>query len=309
LPRAVNLRENLYHAKDFIFQIIFLYLIVNVFVRGNIRRIIKWISAAGVILALIGISQHIFKYCFMVNCNLPEYRAMSTFGHPNDFAVFLMIIISFGAAGLFAEEPLKKKVYPLLSAVTGFIALLMTYSRSLWLCLIASLAVSLFFTKKKYLIILALFFGLIVLVLPGEYKQKFMKPVNMSDESHIIRVNLIKNSLNMIENNLLLGVGDGNSYYLYDKYKIYDTQDVKRNHTQILSFMSEYGAVGLLVFIWLLAGIYKLMFEKLKKMNLNAKIYQYSLIGIFTALLINAQFNGSFFPEPYVWLVMGLALI
>jgi len=298
-----------YFLRSFIFRSIFLYLLLNIYGRKDLVRLIKAISASSILMALLGIYQHIFKSYFMINCNLPEFRAMGTFDHPNVFALFVFIAGVLSVGMFFYSKALKSRIYFGAVFLLNFTALLMSYSRSLWLCLIAGLFLFFVMYNKKAVIILAGVMLIILLLLPADLKNRFMNPVNLNDPSHQIRVGLIMNGLNIIKNNPVFGIGDGNSYYQYDKYKVRDTSVVRKIHTQLIMLTAEYGIAGLTVFLYLIVAVFLNMIKIIKLLDNKDRILQYALISVFAGLLINAQFNGNFFQESYVWLIMGFGLL
>ena len=298
-----------YFLRSFIFRSIFFYLVLNIYGQKDLPKLIKALSLTSIVLALTGIYQHLFKAYFISNCNLPEYRAMGTFDHPNQFALFIFIAGVLSAGMLFYSKNAKQKIFYGAVFLLNLTALLMAYSLSLWLCLLAGLALFFIMYNKKTLVVFAASAVLLVFIMPANYKARFTKPVNMSDPSHQIRAGLISNGWNMIKNNPVFGVGDGNSFYQYEKYKIVETLGVTRIHTQVITLTAEYGFLGLLLFVYLMVLIVFGMVSKLKLLSREDKILQFALIAVFAGLLLNAQFNGNFFQESYVWLMIALGLL
>ena len=309
LRSEAALQDKPYFLRSFVFRSVFLYLILNIYTRKDLAGLIKAISVSSIVIALLGVFQHIFKSYFVINCNLPEFRAMGTFDHPNVFALFMFISGGLSAGMFFYHKTIKNRLFYGSVFILNLIALLMSYSRSLWLCLIAALFMFFVMYNKKAIIILAGAVILVLLLLPADLKNKFMNPVNMGDPSHQIRVGLILNGLNIIKNNPVFGIGDGNSYYQYDKYKIRDTGEVRKIHTQLIMLTAEYGMVGLAVFLYLIVAVFLNMINKIKLLDNKDRILQYALISVFAGLLLNAQFNGNFFQESYVWLIMSFGLL
>jgi len=309
LPRAIDVRVTSYNLKNTSLMMLFFYLCFNIIKAKDLKKILFYFVLVSAPIALIGIAQHIFKFFFVENCNLPEFRAMGTLYHPNDFAMYLMLVIVLGVALVIDYG--KKRISYYLSAlvVLDFIALIMTYSRSMWICLFVSVFVLLFFINKKYILILFGVFLAALVVMPGTSREKFLKPVNLSDNSHVARVNMVKNAWNMIKTAPVFGVGDANSYYLYDKYAEFESFGSKKIHTQIITLTAEYGLFGLAFFVLLLAAFTMKMLEKIKSAKKHDKIFKTAFFSLCIALFLNAQFNGSFLYEPYVWLVFSLALL
>jgi len=309
LPRAVNMRVTAYNLKNASLMMMFFYLCFNIIKTKDVKKILFYVVLVSVPIALTGIAQHLFKFFFIENCNLPEYRAMGTFYHPNDFAMYLMVSVVLGVSLILIDSKQKIKYFISAIVVLDFIALIMTYSRSMWICLFVAIFVLLLFVKKRYLFILIGVFLLALIIMPGSSKEKYLKPVNLSDNSHLARVNMVKNAWNMIKTNPVFGVGDANSYYLYDKYAEYNSFGAKKIHTQVVALTAEYGFAGLLCFIALLTAFSYMIIRKIQTSNKENKVLKVAFFSLLVALLLNAQFNGSFLYEPYVWLVFALGLI
>ena len=76
------------------------------------------------------------------------------------------------------------------------------------------------------------------------------------------RFHMYRNTLNMIRDNLFLGVGFGNFRYIYPRYRDRGEWElsglntrVDQAHSEYLQVFSEVGLIGLLAFLWILAGI------------------------------------------------------
>jgi Tfp pilus assembly protein PilF len=80
------------------------------------------------------------------------------------------------------------------------------------------------------------------------------------------RLNMYRNTVEMIKDEFLLGVGFGNFRYVYPRYR--DRGEwalsglntrVEQAHSEYLQIFAEVGLIGLLAFFWILAGIGKMV--------------------------------------------------
>ena len=80
------------------------------------------------------------------------------------------------------------------------------------------------------------------------------------------RLNMYRNTIEMIKDEFLLGVGFGNFKYVYPRYR--DRGEwalsglntrVEQAHSEYLQIFAEVGIIGLLAFFWILAGIGKMV--------------------------------------------------
>jgi O-antigen ligase/Tfp pilus assembly protein PilF len=82
------------------------------------------------------------------------------------------------------------------------------------------------------------------------------------------RFHMYRNTIDMIKDNFLVGVGFGNFKYVYPRYR--DRVEwalsglntrVEQAHNEYLQIFSEVGLIGLLAFLWILAGIGRMVLE------------------------------------------------
>ena len=90
------------------------------------------------------------------------------------------------------------------------------------------------------------------------------------------RLYMYRNTINMIRDNLFLGVGFGNFKYIYPRYRDRGEWElsgintrVDQAHSEYLQVFSEVGLIGLLAFLWILAGIGRMGWEIVKIKNFN----------------------------------------
>lgn len=214
-------------------------------------------------------------------------RPYATFPHPNVLAGFLLIamtIIMFGD---------RKFLYVFVLAI-GTIALFLTMSRVailLWL-----LVVGLWFIRKSYILHLTSSIRLlVVLVLIGSIGSIIvLSPISsrftnfsLTDESIVMREQLLSSSLEMIKTHPIFGVGLHNFLInLPDVQKpqgsVYSFQPV---HNIYLLVLVETGIVGFTFFVWLFLKTY----QRVESSKL--KVQGYILISI---VLVLALFDHYF---------------
>jgi hypothetical protein len=75
------------------------------------------------------------------------------------------------------------------------------------------------------------------------------------------------------------------------------------SHTTPLTVLAELGAVGLVLYAWLLAGGVRLMLRVRRVNEPLGLALLVSLLGLF----VHALFYSGFLEDPLTWLVIGLA--
>jgi O-antigen ligase len=200
-------------------------------------------------------------------------RPYGTFPHPNVLAGFLLVGLILTIPYLFQKNKFLFTSYLLIVVL----AIVLSFSRSVWLLGLIS---SLFFLGKskipKKLFWLAGGFWLILLILAF-----YLLPHFSTNEAFSQRMQLMKAALLMIKVSPLSGVGLNNFIVRLPEFWpvtgfTYWLQPV---HNLYLLLLSETGAVGFLIFLWLLI----LVFKRLLKSSLMAN---FSLLMALMAILL-----------------------
>ena len=178
-------------------------------------------------------------------------RPYGTFPHPNVLAGFLLVGLILTIPYLFQKNKFLFTSYLLVV----ILAIVLSFSRSVWLLGLIS---SLFFLGKskipKKLFWLAGGFWLILLILAF-----YLLPHFSTNEAFFQRVQLMKAALLMVKVSPLSGVGLNNFIVRLPEFWpvtgfTYWLQPV---HNLYLLLLSETGAVGFLIFLWLLILVFK----------------------------------------------------
>lgn len=194
-------------------------------------------------------------------------RPYGTFSHPNVLAGFLLISISF--IFLFAKTKKNyEKFFYVLTILIGSFSLVLTLGRTAVLGLgILIIYKSLQFVKSKSVKNLSLTFSLILLLfftlLP--FSGRFINS-NFSDESFVLRKELIISSLSMIKDHPLFGVGINNFLsslpnYFNQTKNVFYLQPV---HNIFLLVFSQIGIIAGFMFIIFLIKAFKTANNNLK---------------------------------------------
>ena len=178
-------------------------------------------------------------------------RVFSTFGNPNLFAGFLVIIMCFFSGLCLYEKGYKLKLFFfMLFFVTG-ICLLLTYSRGLWISFLAALFIQIIFSRGKALLMLASI-PLFALLANSTIWERLLSVLNPVDSSATLRIAIWESTLSMISQNPLLGIGWGAYWLVYPKYDYFLNDPsiiIYHAHNTYLHIAAEIGLIGLMVFL------------------------------------------------------------
>jgi O-antigen ligase len=240
--------------------------IAQFFKQASLNGFFWWLGERTFNIATPGIAKAIINGQLIM-------RPYGTFPHPNVLAGFLLVGLILTIPYLFQKNKFLFTSYLLIVVL----AIVLSFSRSVWLLGLIS---SLFFLGKskipKKLFWLAGGFWLILLILAF-----YLLPHFSTNEAFSQRMQLMKAALLMIKVSPLSGVGLNNFIVRLPEFWpvtgfTYWLQPV---HNLYLLFLSETGAVGFLIFLWLLI----LVFKRLLKSSLMAN---FSLLMALMAILL-----------------------
>lgn len=252
------------------------FLVIQIFKdKQSIYRLLLGIVVSGLLIALLGISQHLFDLDWISQTKAPG----ATFGNRNMAVHFLVMVIPLSIGLLFCSENKIQQV--IIGAAFFFMMLYFFYaaSRAGFLSVFAEIVLfSLFILKyrknkwnKQYIALVA-----IAMAIPLTIASFSPRSIDMVDRISSIfaqtstdhqrnnRISMWFNTYPMIKDNPVLGVGAGNWRIYYPHYldSIIKDKEVKENrmhqhaHNDWLEIVSSLGIVGLalLLGIMLMAG-------------------------------------------------------
>lgn len=256
-------------------------------------------------------------------------RVGSVAGEPRHLAYNLLpcifILLPFL---LYKSHIFKTKVQPSIFIFAIFVAFIFTFSRSGWIFFIPSFLVFLFLMNfypiaknhkpkegsgkkwQRILAMLVLFPALFVVLgkilvywdffLGSIVFERFVSIENALTEDYIENIFLIE-TLKVAANNLIWGVGLGNSsFYIDVRYYV----DVTGTYVRLLS---ETGVFGLFAFLWFFSGslIYSVRAIKETPQEENKVIILALAAGVMSFLVIWIYY-GQNFINPLIWILIGM---
>lgn len=187
-----------------------------------------------------------------LNPDMPG-RVFSFYDNPNAFAEMLVMLIPVGVALMLGGKKRYSRAVGLISAVTGALALVMTYCRASWVGLTVAAVVFLFFWNRKLLPVLIVV-GLACLpLLPGAVLQRIRTIFNPADQSTASRVPLMKAGLRIIKAHPILGAGLGGDAVRQICAEmgayVFDRGAFTHSHNTYLQLWLEHGLLGIAAFV------------------------------------------------------------
>lgn len=186
-------------------------------------------------------------------------RVYSVFGNPNVFAEYLVMMIPFGAALFFAVKHVLAKLVFLGATGIFTLTLLLTFSRGGWLGLLVGLLVFALLKDRRILILILIAALLGTALMPDVILKRIGTIGSPLDSSNSYRFTVWRETIRIIRSFPLTGVGLGHQSFMkiYPFYMLDRGKRPFHSHNSYLQTLAETGIIGLLVFLWLLAGTFK----------------------------------------------------
>lgn len=236
----------------------------------NIKKIIYIVT---LIVFIIGILQFINPQFVMPKkwVDGEEFklnkRIFSTFFNPNVFGFYIniILIIVCGTINFNGDDKLETIVFTL-----GIICLFLTFSRTAWLSIIATLIISGILFNKKYFKF-ALIIALVILSLDTSFSVGRSDPSKvLEDSSMLYRFEIWKACYKIIKDNLITGIGFGTLSKYITEYSDVVKSNIEHCHNIYIQVLTETGIIGTSGVLFVLYNLIKKLWFKIKeKRNQN----------------------------------------
>jgi O-antigen ligase len=227
-------------------------------------------------------------------------RAGSFFDNPNPLAGYANLIIPVSFVMLMTSVCLWERITLGVFTVLSIVVWSLTFSRTAWVSLVLTMILVFFLTKikKRVVLVLVVFFAISVvaiLLLPSNIKGKFMGTTTLN----AVKVSLEPRALcypiglNMVKDDLILGIGIGNYPLLIKKYtKVRElthyvqVYDITHHHllSLYLQVFVETGAAGLSAFVFWLVCTVRYLVSSLKSLE-NSRHY-WLFVGLMGGVIV-----------------------
>lgn len=240
---------SLVYAIIYILCLFSYYLFFTSINADDVSKIKKTLYIVSIIIFFIGMIQFISPGFSMpvkwVDANEFKLskRIYSTFFNPNIFGFYINLIIISACSNL----DFKKLNLELAVFLTGIGCLFLTFSRTSWISLIASLLIASIFNKKylKYAaIVSAAIFGMDYMFGIGRLNPSS----TASDSSFLYRIEIWKACFKIIKDNPLTGTGFGTLFKHISEYSTVVKPNIEHCHNIYIQSLTETGIIGFGIF-------------------------------------------------------------
>ncbi|MDI6716066.1 MAG: O-antigen ligase family protein [Actinomycetota bacterium] len=242
-------------------------------------------------------------------------RVGSTFGNPNFYAEYLVLMIPIGLALVLGLRGIFRRTYMAAATLLLFVGLILTYTRGSWMATGIGIVLMSLLTETWLFWVWAALFAAALIAAPG-VASRLASITDITGGTAGFRMKLWRIASGIIREHPLVGIGIGNYYEAFTEYVF---RNPKQNvgwvmygaHNSYLTIWAETGIFGILSFVLIILvsikyGLY-IMRVKAKDKYL-AWINSAILAGIIGFSLNGLTSNSFHHPQGAVffWIFLGL---
>ena len=303
--------ESFTRLKNLLLFVVVYLVGFNLKTRDQIRTVTDVFVFTAAILALAGIAMaDVFggKRVMALQSTTMTWGAMS--------GIFTLLT---AALFLFANEGKKRWFYGA-AFLLQFVSMIFSYVRGAWIGFFSGLMILALVKSKK------LFFGAVILVIfallisPAPIKNRMMTITDLSINSTQVRLTQWKNSINMIKDRPVVGVGWIDLGELHRQYAPpgadlnYHAYQIGHFHNNYIMFLVLFGVVGFAAAIFLIVRMFRMCIRIFNGLPEDESFFAALILGVIAGLAgfwINGIFDWTFGdaePVTLVWMVIGLVV-
>lgn len=289
--------------------------------EGELRRVLMCFALSLCAASLLGVYQQFFdfdigqKWIDLEMFGSSSNRVYSTFGNPNVFGEYLILLIPVVFSLMLTVRDKRIKAFCLLCCILSCASLIYTQSRGCWLAFILAFSLYLIFIDRRFLLLLLVLIVASPYIMPDFVVKRFMSIGNMQDTSTSYRVYIWLGTLNMLSDYWFCGVGLGGEAFskVYTFYS-YSSVSAPQAHNLYLQIISEMGISGFLSFVMIILFWFKDAVSAYFSASNKKSEETVLLLGLcagMTAFLIQGLFDYVFYNYRLVmtfWIMLALGV-
>jgi O-antigen ligase len=293
LFQALVFSEALYVISKIGVEILFF--LITYFLLVNNKLNINTITKAILILLAVSILVAIYQFSMIVisgdNLISNLYKIKSGYANKNLFSFIVYLSLPFVIIAIKQASQIMRWLVTILLLVSIFV-LLLIQTRSALIALVVFIVVFSFlclsFSKSKLKVlryILSMFLVCAIFLSPFIVKTEYLSRIR-STHTVYTRIKLWDNSIQMVEDHIVVGIGVGNWKFYFPKYGLdkFSSHDVKngmkvyqRPHNDFLWVLCETGVFGLVLFVSILGVAMLFCFKLIRYAKSASSILMYSV--------------------------------
>ncbi|MCB9011630.1 MAG: O-antigen ligase family protein [Actinobacteria bacterium] len=250
------------------------------------------------------------------NINGQFFRANSVFYDPNILGRFLVVAIVVLVAWAWLRPTRRTIVAAVALNLPLLGGLAVTFSRSSCLMLMTALGIMAWrgFGGRRTLAVggaTLLILGIGAVFVSGNVRRAATDVDRLNRVSEG-RFDLIRGGVHIWEQAPVHGAGLGGFEKRYQETLTPAEQRRVRvviSHNTPVTILSELGAVGFGLFVWLAISLWRAVSAAARRLATDTSYVAWTMLALATGILMHALFYAGFFEDPYVWVVAAGALL
>jgi len=291
--------------------------------HSSALRALAWATVAlGVPVAVLAVVQYVTRDIFL-NVRLQQanvysrfFRSNSIFYDPNILGRFLVIAIVALVAVALLRPRRREIVAAAVLAVPLCAGLAVTFSRSSCLMLMFALAAMSWwvFGAKRTLAVGAATLTVLALgaFAASPNLRKTATDFDRLETASEGRFDLMRGGVQIWEEAPVIGAGLGGFETQYQQTLTPSEQRRVRviiSHNTPVTVLSELGAVGFGLFVWLMVRVWKGLSAGASRVRDDDGFVIWTLLALLVGIFIHALFYAGFFEDPFLWAITAGAMV
>ena len=272
------------------------------------RKFLFAILLSAIVPLLVGGYQYVNRNC--VDELSEMNRIFSTFGHPNVYAMFLVICILLTSYLYLSHNWLGGKIVLVSYLGVLFFSLFNTFARIGWgTCAFSLLSLGILMKKRFVLYVFASL--VIIFLLVSSVSNLFLERIK-PDYSSISRLAFNQVSLSFFAQRPILGAGLGSYQFLSldvlgTRVEAYGKALGFGPHNDYFKFLVENGLIGLFLYLFLMYSGLRMGIKLYRSTDNKSKGYGAFLISLILLILLFGITDSGFAQAGmYLWILIGI---
>lgn len=221
-----------------------------------------WVLLKGIYFTTLAGSFYTIYTFMMSPFRGKTFRGYGAFINPNTLGHYMVIVLPLLAVYLIY----RKKTVLYIGMIPIVLSFLSSISRTAILSLFLSVVFYNLLFKRNYWYFLGLFlFSVAILFVPA-VNSRFLSVITLHDTSVLARIAIWKDAIRQFSQSPFYGVGVGN---FFGSAVPYDSKIFNNAFNMFMTVLVEMGAVGILIYIYFWAEIFKYVFKMAKNSTDN----------------------------------------
>lgn len=281
-----------------------IFLGIFAFSNGQIKALNRVFVIGSLFVVFFGFIQYLFynnlRNLYYLGWDEHLYRMFSTFLDPNFLGLFLAILIIFLLSKIIGKDQTKVESYiTLFMILLSGLALVLTYSRTAIMALVAGTLVLAIYVKKVKLLIVVISMLLIGVFALSNFSIEGMNPLRIASTE--ARIESSRQAFEIFSDSPLWGIG-------FNAYRYAQTERGFRDEMQTQASNADAGTDNSLLFLLATTGIlgaiaYINIWRNISLINTKkGRVLQAGFYSIIITLFVGSLFINAFFYMPImVW--------